>query len=98
MNRVGLTGDRPRILLRHSSNVVELITQKTISQISDLNFVAHHFVLLDEGVDEFHHSDRSFFAFPQPLNYIHSTARTIRMSKESGVDDKVWVQIGKDAC
>lgn len=95
MSRVGLNNrpPRPKLPNRSTSSLLELITQKSIDQISDLNFVATHLAELDEGVDDFRYPERSFFAFPQPLHILHSTARTIRLtmpkSKESGVDDKV---------
>ena len=87
---------RPRPLLqRSSSSLLELITQKSIDRISDLNYVAAHLAVLDEGVDSFRNPRQSFFAFPQPLNTPHTSARTIRLtmpaSKESGVDDKVSI-------
>src|SRR5690348_8125729 len=96
MSHIGLNprSRRPRIPDRSSSNLLEIITKKTIDQISDLTFVAAHLAVLDEGVDDFRYPERSFFAFPQPLNALHSRTRTIRLTmpaaKESGVgDDKV---------
>ena len=95
MSRIGLNNrpPRPRLLGRTSSNLVELITNKSIDQISDLGFVATHFAVLDEGVDDFRHPEHSFFAFPQPLNVLHSRTRTVRRkmapSKESDLGDNV---------
>lgn len=85
---------RPK-LDRAASSLLELVTGRSIDQISDLNFVAAHLAFRDEGVDDFRYPERSFFAFPQPINAPHSTVRTIRLNmpaaknKESGVDDKV---------
>lgn len=99
MSRVGLNSNsffRPRLASnssKPSSYVVEVITKKSIDQISDLNFVAAHLAYLDEGVDDFRYPEGSFFAFPQPLNSVHSRARTIRLTmpsaKDSGVEEKV---------
>lgn len=93
MSRIGLNSrpPRPRIPDRPISSLVELITKKSIDQISDLNFVAAHLAYLDEGVDDFRYPEHSVFAFPQPLNAVHSRVRTIRLkmpaAKESGVDE-----------
>lgn len=92
---------RPQLLYRSSSSLLEVITRKSIEQISDLDYVVTHFAVLDEGIDleEFRYRERSFFAFPQPINTPHSTARTIRLtmptSKESGVGEKVCRTIMK---
>lgn len=89
------TRSRPRILYRSSSSLLEVITQKSIAQISDLDYVAAHLAALDEGIDleDFRYPEQSFFAFPQPINTPHSRSRTIRINmpsaKESGVGDKV---------
>lgn len=101
MSNIGLSStssSRPRLPGRTSSSLIEIITKKTIDQISDLTFVATHLELLDEGVDDFRYPERSFFAFPQPLNTPHSRVRTIRLimpaskeSKESGVGDHVSI-------
>lgn len=92
------TRTRPRPLYRSGSSLVEVITQKSIDQISDLDYVAAHLGVLDEGIDleDFRYPERSFFAFPQPINTPHSTARTTRVtmpSKESGVGEKVCLFI-----
>lgn len=88
---LGISSSRPRLPLRKS--LVELITKKTIDQISDLNFVAAHFASIDEGVDEFRYPETSFFAFPQPINVPHSTVRTIRLTmpaaKDTSGEDRV---------
>lgn len=97
MSRIGINTTsrprRPRLPARSSSSLLEIITKKSIDQISDLNFVAAHLVILDEGVDDFRYPEQSFFAFSQPLNALHSRVRTIRRimpsAKESGVDKDV---------
>lgn len=96
MSRIGITTHthprRPRLEKRSSSSLLEVITKKSIDQISDLNYVAAHLAALDEGVDDSRYPEHSFFAFPQPLNTPHSRRRTIRLtmpSKESGVGEKV---------
>lgn len=85
---------RTRLPRSHSS-LLELITKKTIDQISDLDFVAAQLVDRDEGVDDFRYPESSFFAFPQPLNTPHSRAQTIRLkmpaAKESDATDKVRI-------
>ena len=92
MSRIGLNTrtHRPRLSDRSSSSLFEIITKKTIDQISDLNFVAAHLAVFDEGVDDFRYPEQSFFAFPQPLNTLHSRARTIRSNmvaaNESGLE------------
>ena len=92
MSRIGLNTDsrRPRIPQRANSSLLEIITRKTIDQISDLNFVAAHLAVFDEGVDDFRYPEQSFFAFPQPLHALHSRARTFRLTmvaaKESGLE------------
>lgn len=92
MSRIGLNTapHRPRIPQRPNSSLLELITKKTIDQISDLNFVAAHLAVFDEGVDDFRHPEQSYFAFPQPLNALHSRARTFRLTmvaaNESGLE------------
>lgn len=102
MSRVGLNTHnhprRPHLPKRSSSSLFEVITKKSIDQVSDLNFVAANLVALDEGVDDFRYPERSFFAFPQPLNTPYSRVRTVRRnmpsnSKESGIgEDNVRVQ------
>lgn len=79
MSRIGLQGNK-RPHLSSQRSLLELITNKSIDQISDLKFVAAHLATLDEGVDDFRYPERSFFSFPQPLNALHSTARTIRLA------------------
>lgn len=101
MSTVGLSSSsssvsRPRLPGRSSSSLIELITSKSIDQISALTFVPAHLELFDEGVDDFRYPGHSFFAFPQPINTPHSRVRTIRVSmpssKESGVGEKVSAQ------
>lgn len=94
------TTRRPKLPDRSTSSLLELITRKTIDQISDLNFVAAHLTELDEGVDEtrdFRYPEHSFFAFPQPINVLHSRVRTKRVkmpkSKESGVGEQVSMHL-----
>lgn len=92
MSRIGLNTrpHHPRLPARSSSSLLEIITKKTIDQISDLNFVAAHLAGFDEGVDDFRYPERSFFAFPQPLSTLHSRTRTIRRTmvaaNESGLE------------
>jgi len=93
MSHVGLNTHlhphRPRLPARAESSLLELITKKSIDQISDLDSVAAHPAVFDEGVDDFRYPEQSFFAFPQPLNGLHSRARTIRLNmvaaNESGL-------------
>ena len=69
---------RPQLLYRSSSSLLEVITQKSIEQISDLDYVAAHFAALDEGIDleDFRYPERSFFAFPHPINLIYSLKKS----------------------
>ena len=81
---------RPRLLTKRPS-LVELITRKSLDDLSDLRYLHLRLGLpeLLEDIEDLHQSSTSsFFAFPTPIQTLHSTARTIRMpSKESGVDD-----------
>ncbi|EXJ70073.1 V-type proton ATPase catalytic subunit A [Cladophialophora psammophila CBS 110553] len=89
---------RPR--LRHRKSVIEFITGKSIDDlaiVSDLKYLHLQLGLpsliedeLDEGELAGPSSDNSssVFAFPQPLQTLHTTARTYRRmpaSKESGI-------------
>lgn len=93
MTCIGLLNSSSRPSLQPSKSLVELITRKSIQEISDLKLVPAHFSVpaLEEGVDDFRHIKHSFFAFPQPIQALYSTARTHRLtmpaSKESGIGD-----------
>jgi ATP synthase alpha/beta family, beta-barrel domain len=84
---------RPR--LRHRKSLLEFVTGKSIdelSSLSDLKYLQVSLGLPDllEDVDESSSSTTAAFTFPQPLNYLHTTARTYRRmpaAKESGVGD-----------
>jgi|SRR5271170_5282139 len=80
---------KPRLSKRPS--LLELITRKSIDELSDLKYLHLQLGLPDliEDIDELHYSSSSsVFAFPTPIQTLHSNARTIRMpSKEPGVDD-----------
>ena len=81
---------RPRLLTKRPS-LLELITRKSLNDLSDLRYLHPHLGLpeLLEDIEDLHQSSTSsFFAFPTPIQTLHSTARTIRMpSNESGGDD-----------
>ncbi|KIW79689.1 V-type proton ATPase catalytic subunit A [Fonsecaea pedrosoi CBS 271.37] len=91
---------RPR--LKRKKSVIEFITGKSIDDlatVSDLKYLHLQLGLpdlieddLDEGELAGPSSDNSssIFAFPQPLQTLHTTARTYRRmpaSKESGIGD-----------
>lgn len=91
---------RPR--LKHKKSLVEFITGKSIddlASLSDLKYLQLQLRLPDLIEDDlegelagpsFTFSDSSVFAFPQPLQILHSTARTYRRmpaAKDSGVGD-----------
>ena len=92
MSQIGLNNHplRPHLPPRARSSLLELITKKSIDQISDLDYVASRISVFDEGVDDFRYPEPSFFAFPQPLNTLHTRARTIRFNmvaaNESGLE------------
>lgn len=84
---------RPR--LKHQKSIVEFITGKSIDDLSDLKYLQHQLGLPSLVEDDLEgelsgpsFSDTSVFAFPQPLQTLHTTARTYRRmpaSKESGI-------------
>ena len=88
---------RPR--LKHTKSVIEFITGKSIedlSTVSDLKYLQLQLGLPDllEDLDESElpgsSSDDSLFAFPQPLQTLHTSARTYRRmpaAKESGIGE-----------
>jgi V-type H+-transporting ATPase subunit A len=89
---------RPR--LKHKKSLVEFITGKSIddlSSLSDLKYLQVQLGLPDlieedlEGeLTRSSFSSSSVFAFPQPLQTLHTTARTYRRmpaSKESGLGE-----------
>ena len=79
---------RPR--LKHKKSLVEFITGKSIddlSSLSDLKYLHLQLGLPDLVEDDLEgelagpsgtFNESSVFAFPQPLNTLHSTARTYR--------------------
>ena len=79
---------RPR--LKHRKSLVEFITGKSIddlSSLSDLKYLQLQLGLPDLVEDDLEGelagpsrtaNESSFFAFPQPLNTLHTTARTYR--------------------
>jgi len=75
---------RPR--LKHNRSIVEFITGKTIEELSDLNYVQLQLALPDLLEDELDDdtpgpstfNSSSIFAFPQPVQSLHSTTRTYR--------------------
>ena len=81
---------RPRLLTKRHS-LLELITNKTIDNLSDRRFLHLDLTLpgLVDDIDELHHSSNSsVFAFSTPYQTFHPTARTVKMpSKESGIGD-----------
>jgi len=91
---------RPR--LKHKKSLVEFITGKSIddlSSLSDLKYLQLQLGLPDIVEDDLEgelagpsrtSNESSIFAFPQPLNTLHSTARTYRRmpaAKQSAAGD-----------
>ncbi|EHY54149.1 H(+)-transporting V1 sector ATPase subunit A [Exophiala dermatitidis] len=84
---------RPR--LKHQKSIVEFITGKSIEDLSDLKYLHQQLGLPNLIEDDLEgelsgpsFSDTSVFAFPQPLQALHSTAHTYRRmpaAKESGI-------------
>ena len=72
-----MLGFRPR--LKHRKSIIEFVTGKSIDELSDLQYLHLSLGLPDliEDIDE-SSSPPVAFAFPQPLNYLHSTTRTYR--------------------
>lgn len=90
VNSPYMLGFHPR--LKHKKSVIEFVTGKSIDELSDLKFLQLQLGLPDlaEELDESSTSAPTAFTFAQPVNYLHSTARTYyRMpaAKESGQDD-----------
>ena len=87
-----MLGFRPR--LKHRKSIIEFVIGKSIDELSDLQYLRVSLGLPDliEDVDESSPSSTSTaFAFPQPVNYLHSTARTYRRmpaAKSSGDDQQ----------
>lgn len=98
MSRIGLNSYpsvRPRLL--RTSSLLELITNKSIEQLSDIKLAQAqaHFDLpdLDEGIDlEDFRNATPIFAFPQSSQALNSIVRITRFimptSKESGIGDE----------
>lgn len=87
-------GLRPR--LERQKSLIEFITRKSIEELSDLKYLQRTLSLpgiIDDHVDNELPSSKSSshaFSFPQPINTLHTTARTYRRmpaAKESGVGD-----------
>jgi V-type H+-transporting ATPase subunit A len=82
--------------LQHRKSILEFITGKSIEDLSELSLVHRELgILLEEDNDPL---DDSYtpsssarpFAFPQPLNTLHTTARTYRRmpaAKEAGIGE-----------
>jgi hypothetical protein len=73
---------RPRLLLSPSKpSLFELITRKNIEDLADLRQLGHQLGLPDlvEDIDELARYSDSF-VFSRPINYLHSTIKTIRMA------------------
>ena len=79
---------RPKLLSKPS--LFELITKKNIDDLSDLRFLSQHLGVPDlvEDINELTSPDPVVSS--RPINYLHSTARTIRMapSKSNGSGDE----------
>ena len=80
---------RPNLLSKPS--LFEVITRKNIDDLSDLKFLGQHLDIptLVEDINELTSSDTCLFS--RPINYLHSTAKTIRMApskSQGGGDDK----------
>ena len=77
--------------LKHRKSIIEFVTGKSIDELSDLQYLRISLGLPDliEELDE--PSPSTAFSFPQPVNYLHSTATTYRRimpaAKQSSGDD-----------
>lgn len=62
-------------------SLFELITKKNIEDLADLKHLGQHLGLPDllEDIDELASSSDTV-VFSRPINYLHSTAKTIRMA------------------
>ena len=84
-----MLGFRPR--LKHRRSIIEFVTGKSIDELSDLQYLRISLGLPDliEDLDE--PSPHTVFSFPQPINYLHSTATIYRRmpaaKQRSGDDD-----------
>lgn len=85
---------RPR--LKHRKSLLEFITGKSIDDLSDLSDLKYLQVrlglpeLIEDIEESSATSSSSVFAFPQPLQTLHTTAHTYRRmpsAKESGLGD-----------
>lgn len=96
MSHIGLNSiSRPK--LRRTRSLLEVITNKSIDQLSDLKLVQAHFQLPDlvEGIDDsdFRYSQSSPSAILQPLRASSPIPRCSRLimpasnSKESGIGE-----------
>ena len=79
--------------LKHQKSFIEFVTGKSIQELSDPHYLRAPGGLPDlvEGVDDFSPSSSSpAFTFPQPINHLHSTARSYRRmpaAKSSGDEE-----------
>ena len=85
-----MLGFRPR--LKHKKSIIEFVTGRSIDELSDLRYLQVSLGLPDliEDVDESSSPNHTPFSFPQPVHYLHSTARTYRRmpaAKERNEDD-----------
>lgn len=85
-----MLGIRPR--LKHSQSLFEFITGKSIHDLAELQYLQLKLGLpeLIEDIEDSSFVSSRPFTFPQPLDTLHTTARTFsRMvaSKESGLGD-----------
>ena len=81
---------RPR--LKHTKSLFEFITGKSIDDLAELQYLQVKLGLpeLIEDIEDSSSVTSRPFTFPQPLNTLHTTARTFRKmvaSKESGLGD-----------
>lgn len=84
---------RPQLLSKPS--LFELITKKNIQDLSELKSLGQYLDLPDliEDIDELARSSETF-VFSRPINYLHSTARTIRMAPSKLSNDSEEKQNG----
>lgn len=86
-----MLGLRRRPNLLSNPSLFELITKKNIQDISDLRFLGRHLDIptLVDDINELTSTSSDTYLFSRPINYLHSTAKTIRMapSKSQGVGD-----------
>jgi hypothetical protein len=72
---------RPRPHLLPRPSLFELTTRKNIDHLSDLRTLVQHLGLPDliQDIDEFASSSETVL-LSRPINYLHSTVKTIRMA------------------